>query len=41
VLQQHVSRPVRSLADALAADAWARERAERALDSVMKQAAGA
>ena len=41
VLQQHVARPVRSLADALTADAWARERAERALDSVMKQAAGA
>ena len=41
VLQQHVARPVRSLADALTADAWARERAERALDSFMKQAAGA
>ena len=41
VLQQHDARPVASLDDALAADAWARERAERALDSVMKQAAGA
>ena len=41
VLQQHDARPVASLDDALAADAWARARAERALDSVMKQAAGA
>jgi 1-deoxy-D-xylulose-5-phosphate reductoisomerase len=41
VLQQHVARPVASLADALAADAWARERAEFALTSISKQAAGA
>jgi 1-deoxy-D-xylulose-5-phosphate reductoisomerase len=41
VLQQHEARPVRSLEDALAADAWARERAERALISKAKQAAGA
>ena len=31
VLQQHEAGPVRSLADALAADAWARERAQLAL----------
>ncbi len=41
VLQQHEASPVNSLADALAADAWARERAERALVGVAKQAAGA
>ena len=41
VLQQHVASPVDSLADALAADAWARERAESALVGVAKQAAGA
>ncbi len=41
VLQQHEAGPVRSLDDALAADAWARERAERALASVTRQAAGA
>jgi len=41
VLQQHEAGPVTSLSDALAADAWARERASRALDSVDRQAAGA
>jgi 1-deoxy-D-xylulose-5-phosphate reductoisomerase len=41
VLQQHEAGPVTSLSDALAADAWARERATRALDSLAKQAAGA
>jgi 1-deoxy-D-xylulose-5-phosphate reductoisomerase len=41
VLQQHEAGPVKELSDALAADAWARERATRALDSVAKQAAGA
>ncbi len=41
VLQQHEVGPVTSLSDALAADAWARGRAARALDSVAKQAAGA
>ena len=41
VLQQHEAGPVTSLSDALAADAWARERAARALDSLAKQAAGA
>ncbi len=41
VLQQHVAGPIASLADALAADAWARERAEFALASISKQAAGA
>ena len=41
VLQQHAAGPVNSLADALAADAWARERATHALDSVARQAAGA
>ncbi len=41
VLQQHESGPVASLADALAADAWARERAESVLASISKQAAGA
>ncbi|MBM4218731.1 MAG: 1-deoxy-D-xylulose-5-phosphate reductoisomerase [Gammaproteobacteria bacterium] len=41
VLQQHEAGAVTSLADALAADAWARERALRALDSIAKQAAGA
>jgi len=40
VLQQHEPRPVQDLADALAADAWARERAERALAGVARQAAG-
>jgi 1-deoxy-D-xylulose-5-phosphate reductoisomerase len=39
VLQQHEAGPVRSLDDALAADAWARERAHEALAS--RQAAGA
>lgn len=39
VLQQHEAGPVRSLEDALAADAWARERAHAALSS--RQAAGA
>jgi 1-deoxy-D-xylulose-5-phosphate reductoisomerase len=39
VLQQHQTRPVRDLDDALAADAWARERAAAALTS--RQAAGA
>ncbi|HET8692840.1 MAG TPA: 1-deoxy-D-xylulose-5-phosphate reductoisomerase [Steroidobacteraceae bacterium] len=39
VLQQHEARPVRSLDDALAADAWARRRAHAALDT--RQAAGA
>ena len=39
VLQQHEAGPVRSLSDALAADAWARERAQAALGP--RQAAGA
>ena len=39
VLQQHEARPVRSLDDALAADAWARERAHASLAT--RQAAGA
>ena len=39
VLQQHEAGPLRSLSDALAADAWARERAHAALSS--RQAAGA
>jgi len=39
VLQQHATGPVSSLDDALAADAWARERAQTALGS--RQAAGA
>ena len=39
VLQQHQTRPVRDLDDALAADAWARERATAALTS--RRAAGA
>jgi 1-deoxy-D-xylulose-5-phosphate reductoisomerase len=39
VLQQHQTRPVRDLDDALAADAWARERALATLGS--RQAAGA
>jgi len=39
VLQQHEAGPVRSLQDALAADAWARERATALLSS--RQAAGA
>ncbi len=39
VLQQHEAGPLRSLSDALAADAWARERAHAALSS--PQAAGA
>jgi 1-deoxy-D-xylulose-5-phosphate reductoisomerase len=39
VLQQHEAGPVRNLSDALAADAWARERAMAALSS--RQAAGA
>ncbi|MEX1994201.1 MAG: 1-deoxy-D-xylulose-5-phosphate reductoisomerase [Steroidobacteraceae bacterium] len=39
VLQQHETRPVESLEDALAADAWARERAMAALNQ--RQAAGA
>jgi 1-deoxy-D-xylulose-5-phosphate reductoisomerase len=39
VLQQHATGPIGSLDDALAADAWARERARAAL--VMRQAAGA
>jgi 1-deoxy-D-xylulose-5-phosphate reductoisomerase len=39
VLQQHEAGPVRSLEDALAADAWAREHASAALSS--RQAAGA
>jgi 1-deoxy-D-xylulose-5-phosphate reductoisomerase len=39
VLQQHEAGPVRVLDDALAADAWARERAHAALTS--RQAAGA
>ncbi len=39
VLQQHEAGPVRGLDDALAADAWARERAQAALTS--RQAAGA
>jgi 1-deoxy-D-xylulose-5-phosphate reductoisomerase len=39
VLQQHEAAPVESLADALAADAWARDRANAALSS--RQAAGA
>jgi 1-deoxy-D-xylulose-5-phosphate reductoisomerase len=41
VLQQHEPGPVRSLADALAADAWARERSQRALAGAARQAAGA
>lgn len=41
VLQQHEAGPIASLSDALAADAWARERAEFALTSISKQAAGA
>jgi 1-deoxy-D-xylulose-5-phosphate reductoisomerase len=41
VLRQHVAGPIASLADALAADAWARERARFALTSISKQAAGA
>jgi 1-deoxy-D-xylulose-5-phosphate reductoisomerase len=40
VLHQHQAGPVASLADALAADAWARERAGLALTSISKQAAG-
>lgn len=39
VLRQHQTRPVRDLDDALAADAWARERAVAALAT--RQAAGA
>lgn len=39
VLQQHEAGPVRSLDDALAADAWAREHTAAALES--RQAAGA
>ena len=39
VLQQHQARPVKALSDALAADAWARDRAALALDT--RQAAGA
>jgi hypothetical protein len=39
VLQQHATGPLGSLDDALAADAWARERARAAL--VIRQAAGA
>ena len=39
VLQQHEAGPVQTLDDALAADAWARERARAALTS--RQAAGA
>lgn len=39
VLQQHETRPVRTLDDALAADAWARERATASLST--RQAAGA
>ena len=41
VLQQHEAGPVASLDDALAADAWARERAQRALLTLTRQAAGA
>ena len=41
VLQQHEPRPVRTLSDALAADAWARARAEHALAGASRQAAGA
>ncbi|HEU5467744.1 MAG TPA: 1-deoxy-D-xylulose-5-phosphate reductoisomerase [Steroidobacteraceae bacterium] len=41
VLQHHQPGPVRSLEDALAADAWARERAERSLLLISRQAAGA
>jgi 1-deoxy-D-xylulose-5-phosphate reductoisomerase len=41
VLQHHEPGPVLTLADALAADAWARECAERVLAGVAKQAAGA
>jgi 1-deoxy-D-xylulose-5-phosphate reductoisomerase len=41
VLQHHQPAPVRSLEDALAADAWARERAERSLLLISRQAAGA
>lgn len=39
VLQQHEAGPVRTLDDALSADAWARERAHAALAT--RQAAGA
>ena len=39
VLQQHRARPVTALSDALAADAWARDRAAAALGT--RQAAGA
>jgi len=39
VLQQHEARPLQGLDDALAADAWARERAQAALTS--RHAAGA
>ena len=39
VLQQHEARPVRALTDALAADAWARDRAAATLGA--RQAAGA
>jgi 1-deoxy-D-xylulose-5-phosphate reductoisomerase len=39
VLQQHEAGPVRSLDDALSADAWARRHAHAALGS--RQAAGA
>ena len=39
VLQQHQARPVKTLTDALAADAWARDRASAALGT--RQAAGA
>jgi 1-deoxy-D-xylulose-5-phosphate reductoisomerase len=41
VLQQHEAGPVACLDDALAADRWGRERAQRALLSLTKQAAGA
>jgi 1-deoxy-D-xylulose-5-phosphate reductoisomerase len=41
VLQQHEAGQVASLDDALAADAWARERTQRALASTPRQAAGA
>jgi 1-deoxy-D-xylulose-5-phosphate reductoisomerase len=41
VLQQHETCPVRILPDALAADAWARARAEQALAGVTRHAAGA
>jgi 1-deoxy-D-xylulose-5-phosphate reductoisomerase len=39
VLQQHITGPLGRLDDALAADAWARDRARAAL--VIRQAAGA